>query len=75
MTSQEFRAIEDRVGVLLIVQDELVAALATKLEQPKMVIERALYSTSVAVGMRPLDSASCIYEFLIALKEGQEKEV
>lgn len=72
MVSDAYREIENRTAQALFMQNELVGELMNKTGQGQLVIERALYFTSVTCGMRSTEIALVVNEFLVHLREMTE---
>ncbi len=69
MVSEKFQEIEDKMGAALLLYADVVGEIAGELKRERADIEHALLMACVATGTRPLDTAFCINEFLVALHE------
>jgi hypothetical protein len=74
MTSEEYRAVEQKVSISLLLQADLVESIRQKLNKEHAVIERAVYVASVSTTTRPVDIAFSVNEFLAALHEVEMPE-
>ena len=72
--TEEFKEMEDRTGRALVFHEELVKKIATDLQTNAVKVGGALYATCIAIGVRPVEAAVLINEFLTSLRE-QGREV
>jgi len=73
--TEEFQNMEDRTGRALVFHEELVKKIATDLQTDAVKVGGALYATCIAVGVRPVEVAVLINEFLTSLREqGREAQ-